>query len=145
MRELKPLKRHVSLQPLSRDHHHGLLLCWKIRSGLSNGVALDKIKSYVSIFFEEHLAPHFELEEQHVFPVLGDELHPMVKRALREHRKLKRLLTITDDLERRLNQFEELLATHIRFEERVMFAELQTVATPEQLLEIERRHLAQPQ
>ncbi|CDF79955.1 hypothetical protein BN863_22430 [Formosa agariphila KMM 3901] len=34
MTDKKPLKRHKSLQPLSRDHHHGLLLAWKIRADL---------------------------------------------------------------------------------------------------------------
>ena len=31
----KPQKRHKALQPLSREHHHGLLLSWKIRSGFN--------------------------------------------------------------------------------------------------------------
>ncbi|WP_241739476.1 hypothetical protein [Aestuariibaculum marinum] len=30
---MKPLKRHKALQPLSREHHYGLLLTWKIRTG----------------------------------------------------------------------------------------------------------------
>jgi hypothetical protein len=42
-----------------------------------------------------------------------------------------------------LNQFEELLAAHIRFEERVLFNELQAVATPAQLAEIQILHPAQ--
>src|SRR5690606_10923423 len=29
----KPIKRNKDLQPFSRDHHHSLLLCWKIRTG----------------------------------------------------------------------------------------------------------------
>jgi len=33
-----PIKRHNSLQPLSRDHHDGLLLKWKINKGISKGV-----------------------------------------------------------------------------------------------------------
>jgi hypothetical protein len=140
----KPLKRHTALQPLSRDHHHGLLLCWKIRSGLAKNVAVERVKAYVDWVFAEQLLPHFDVEERHVFPLLGDSGHPFVKRALREHRRLKRLLAdAPDQLDRRLNQFEELLAAHIRFEERILFNELQTVATPAQLAEIQILHPVQ--
>ena len=34
----KPLKRHAGLVELSRDHHHGLLLSWKIRQGLKKEI-----------------------------------------------------------------------------------------------------------
>ena len=33
-----PIKRSEYLKPLSRDHHQGLLLCWKIRTGLKKGI-----------------------------------------------------------------------------------------------------------
>lgn len=144
MSELKPLKRHTSLQPLSRDHHHGLLLSWKIRNGLAKGVAVERIKAYSDWFFVNHLLPHFDVEEQHIFPILGDDGHPMVKRALREHRRLKRLFAATDNLGKHLSLIEEELTAHIRFEERVLFNEVQAVATPEQLAEIERLHDGQP-
>ncbi len=144
MSDSKPLKRHAALQPLSREHHQGLLLGWKIRSGLSNGVAVERIKAYTDLFFENHLLPHFDMEERHVFPVLGDKGHPMVKRALQEHNKLKRLLAATEDTRKHLSLIEEALTAHIRYEERVLFNEVQAVATPEQLAEIERLHHGQP-
>lgn len=144
MENTKPLKRHASLQPLSREHHHGLLLGWKIRTGLAKGVPLERIKAYSDWFFENHLLPHFEVEERHVFPVLGDKEHPMVKRAMREHRRLRRLFAATADLGKHLRLIEEELTAHIRYEERVLFNEVQRVATPEQLSEVERQHGGQP-
>lgn len=144
MENAKPLKRHSSLQPLSRDHHHGLLLCWKIRTGFSKGADPERVKAYADWLFAEHLLPHFELEERHVFPLLGDKEHPMVKRALREHRRLKRLFTANDDLAKQLSLIEEELTAHIRYEERVLFNELQKVATPEQLAVVEALNRGQP-
>ncbi len=145
MEKTKPLKRHPALQPLSREHHHGLLLGWKIRTGFAHGIAPERIKAYADWFFENHLAPHFEAEEQHVFPLLGSRSeHPMVRRAMREHGRLRRLFARTDDLPRHLHLIEEELTAHIRYEERVLFTELQSVATPEQLSEIERLHHGQP-
>ena len=80
-----PIKRHKALQPLSRDHHHGLLLSWKIRQGFKNGIDPERMMVYVRWFWDAHLLRHFELEEKQIFPVLGND-NPMVKRALREHR-----------------------------------------------------------
>ncbi|MEK7253627.1 MAG: hemerythrin domain-containing protein [Bacteroidota bacterium] len=144
MSEVKPLKRHPSLQPLSREHHHGLLLAWKIRTGLSEGVAAERIKTYSDWFFENHLLPHFEVEERHIFPVLGGGEHPLVNRALREHRRLKHLFAATGELVKHLSQIDEELTAHIRFEERELFNELQSIASAGQLAEIERLHHAQP-
>ena len=47
----KPLKRHKALQPLSRDHHHGLLLSWKIRSGFKKNIDVERIKVYADWFY----------------------------------------------------------------------------------------------
>ncbi|MAT55721.1 MAG: cation-binding protein [Saprospirales bacterium] len=140
----KPIKRHPALQPLSREHHHGLLLSWKIRTGFAKGVAPERIKAYCDWFFENHLLRHFDTEEQHVFPVLGNKEHPLVKRALREHGRLKRLFTTGEDLGKNLSLIEEELTAHIRFEERELFNEIQQVATAEQLAQIERLHDEQP-
>jgi len=61
----KPIKRHESIQPLSRDHHHGLLLSWKIRSGISKGVDINRIKKYADWFYTNHIKPHFGIEEKY--------------------------------------------------------------------------------
>lgn len=84
------------------------------------------------------------MEEHHIFPILGNSKHPMVKRALREHRKLKRLFLHGGELSKNLSLIEAELTGHIRYEERVLFNEVQQVATPEQLLEVERLHHGQP-
>jgi hypothetical protein len=139
MVENKPLKRALELQSLSHDHHHGLQLCWKIRTGFSKKVAPERIKKYADWFFETHLIPHFELEEQYIFTILNPE-NTFVKRALTDHRRLKRLFNKTTDLEIVLGLIEEELEAHIRFEERVLFGEIQMIATAGQLAKIEEIH-----
>ena len=135
----KPLKRHKALQPFSREHHHGLLLSWKIRSGFSKNIELERIKSYADWFFEHQLIPHFDLEEEHVFPLM-DADNELIKRALADHRRLKRLFNDTKDVEKSLHKIEEELEKHIRFEERILFPEIQKNATDEQLTLIEDIH-----
>jgi len=131
-----PLKRTEALKSLSREHHHGLLLCWKIRQGIKQNVEPDRIKKYLDWFWISYLKPHFEIEEQYVFPILGKE-NKLVKQALAEHRKLKRLFVNESDIQKSISLIEEELEKHIRFEERVLFKEIQVVASSEQLLQIE--------
>lgn len=136
---IKPIKRHESLKPLSREHHHGLLLCWKIRQGLKKEIALERIKAYVDWFWDIHLKFHFEVEEKYIFSVLPKE-HPMVLQALDEHHKIKDLILSKDDTLLNLQSLEKVLDDHIRFEERILFNEIQNIATPAQLSEIDQHH-----
>lgn len=133
--QTNPLKRLKRLQPLSREHHHTLLLCWKIRQGFKKGIHIDRIKKYCDWFFVKHVQPHFEIEEKLVFPVL-DEDNDLIKKALSEHKRLRKLFMDIEDPERSLSLLEEELDSHIRFEERILFQEVQNAATTEQLKEI---------
>ncbi|WP_452220503.1 hemerythrin domain-containing protein [Lacinutrix salivirga] len=137
--DLKPQKRHKALQPLSREHHHGLLLSWKIRAGFSKNIAPERIRVYADWFFKTHLIPHFEMEEAHIFTILEQD-NELVKKALTDHRRLKRLFAETGDDAKTLRKIEGELEQHIRFEERVLFPEIQKIATETQMLEIEKIH-----
>lgn len=136
---LKPLKRHEALKPLSREHHHGLLLSWKIRSGFGKNIAIERIKKYADWFYKTHLIPHFELEETEIFTLLYPD-HEMVQKALEDHKRIHYLFTKESDEETALIAIEKELNDHIRFEERVLFPEIEKVATEEQLLHIEKIH-----
>ena len=135
----EPIKRHTALQPLSREHHHGLLLSWKIREGLKRNIEPARIKKYTEWFWENHLRQHFEFEELYIFPILGDK-DKMVKRAKKEHGRLRRLFTSKKRVEINLSLIEEELVAHIRFEERILFNEIQKNATEEQLALLENSH-----
>lgn len=139
MKKQAPLKRDKALQPVSHDHHHGLLLCWKIRTGISKNVAPQRMKIYTDWFFKTHLIPHFELEESLLFPILGTN-HALIKKALAEHRRLKRLFEAESDLIKNLSLIEEELEQHIRFEERILFGEIQKLASTEELELVEQTH-----
>lgn len=131
-----PIKRKESLKPLSREHHHGLLLCWKIKQGKQRNVEAGRILNYLIWFWINHLKAHFETEENHIFPILGNG-HQLVKRALEEHRTLRRLFEGGTDLQDRINRIELELDKHIRFEERILFKEIQNKASEEQLRQIQ--------
>lgn len=120
----KPLKRHESLKPLSREHHHILLLCWKIREGFKKEVSPERMKAYASFFYETQLKPHFTFEEEKVFPLLNEQ-SPLRKQAINEHQHLVALFTGNYDPEKALQEIATSLEDHVRFEERVLFQEIQ--------------------
>ncbi len=126
-----------ALKPLSRDHHHGLLLCWKIREGLKRNIPVKRIKNYTDFFFTSQLRPHFKFEEIEIFPLL-DSHHPMRKRAGNEHRRLESLFK-EDASEEVFEAIEKELKHHIRFEERELFQELQKSVPENRLKSISRK------
>lgn len=135
----KPIKRNSSIVPISREHHHGLLLSWKIREGLRKNIAPERIKKYTDWFWTAHLEPHFNFEEKFMFPILGEE-HALVKRALQEHINIKNLFFLTDHIKENLLLIEQDLKDHIRFEERILFSEIEKVASEAALKMIEDEH-----
>ncbi len=133
------MKRHEALQPLSREHHKGLLLCWKIKVGLKKEVSIDRIAAHVKWFISEHINAHFKAEEDYVFPILGND-HPMIQQALNEHERLNKLFNESNMTKETLESIEEELEKHIRFEERELFPKIEEVATPEQLKKVIELH-----
>lgn len=135
----KPIQRHEAIKPYSREHHHGLLLCWKIREGVKHGISIDRIKKYADYLWETQINPHFKAEEKYMFPVLGEK-HEMIQQALKEHQRISELFNKNTELLESLQAIEIELDAHIRFEERILFNKIQEVATKEELEIIDKHH-----
>jgi len=135
-----PLKRHTALIPLSQDHHSGLLLVWKIRQGLKAGVDSSRVKNYIHYFAEQHLEPHFLIEEDLVFSYLGKN-DSMRMQAEQEHELLRSQIQeigeVNGATESILKKFAETLEAHIRFEERKLFQHMQAELMEKDLAEME--------
>jgi hemerythrin-like domain-containing protein len=136
-----PIKRHTSLIPISREHHFGLLLSWKIREGLKYNVNPARIMDYCVWFYNTNLKLHFDIEEQYMYPILGND-HPMIVQALHEHRHIEQLILQKENVTDVLLALEKAIDTHIRFEERNLFNLIQEKATEDQLRLIEQNHNA---
>lgn len=135
----KPIKRHIALKPLSEEHQEVISLCSKIGEGLQKEVETKRIKKYADWFKTDYLDPHFELERKYVFPILGNH-NFRIKRALANHRRLNRLFEEKSNLNIVLNKIEEEIGSYIRFEERILYNEIQKVATASELKLIEEMH-----
>ena len=82
----KPLKRNKNIQILSREHHHGLLFCWKIKAGLNKAVDPKRIIAYINFFWDSHLRMHFKEEEDLLFLKSEDS---MCREALIQHEEIR--------------------------------------------------------
>jgi hemerythrin superfamily protein len=104
------MKRHPQLQPLSREHHHALVLARRATRG-------DLTAHDVRRAFDEALAAHFATEEEWLLPALralgADDL---ADRTQREHDAIRAAIA-----EEEVMTFGRLLADHVRFEERELF------------------------
>lgn len=133
MENPKPIKRSKAFVQLSKDHHFGLLLVWRIRQDLTKGTNGEEISRYVIDFYKDDLAQHFREEEEYLFSKLpvGD---PLREQAEGEHRAIYNLIEsirLHHSDTALLRQFGDLLEAHIRFEERTLFNHLQEHMSPE--------------
>lgn len=142
-----PIKRHKSLQPLSRDHHHGLILAQILKKGAPEYKGLPTTvegkKEYTIIFYNSELVKHFKNEEEILFPLVkgrSADVDELTDEIVNEHRKMENLISEiqnTKDLERILDEFGTLLEKHIRKEERKLFPEIEMILTEGELSELE--------
>ncbi len=126
------MKRHKALVQLSRDHHFGLLLCWKLKEGLKKNISPERMSKYIGLFYLKNLKPHFAEEEETVFEILGNE-HPLIKEAVSQHRTFEKMISDGFETPQQIRDFRDLLELHIRTEERHIFPAIEEKATNEQL------------
>jgi len=134
MNDTKPIKRSTQLQPLSREHHDGLLFVWKLRQGISSHTDIGRLRDYTSWYWKNHIKAHFFQEEKLILPFLP-AAHPLVQQLKKDHADIRELiLTIDKDADRYdFIRLSNLLETHIRFEERELFQYLEEHLSGEQL------------
>jgi hemerythrin-like domain-containing protein len=130
-----PAKRHPSLIPLSHDHHHGLVLAFRLRDGLPRNrkpsdspqeQAEDTVR-----FFHDNLVAHFRAEEEALFPAIRTcvpHAATMLNTLTAEHSEMRTQVAnlahaLADEvsLQTKLKAFGDVLERHIRREERELF------------------------
>lgn len=116
------MKRSAGLRTLSSEHHTGLVLARRALQAVEEGQVADAWQD-LPPQFEQELEPHFRQEEEQLLPALrqlGEE--EIVQRTLEEHAALRALIHDRERDAEALKAFAELLKSHIRFEERELFA-----------------------
>ncbi|MDX5422780.1 MAG: hemerythrin domain-containing protein [Hymenobacteraceae bacterium] len=144
------MRRHESLIPISRQHHAGLLTARLLQHGAPpyKGMPTTLLakRDYVLTFLQEHLLPHFRLEEETVFKLATEaagELQQQAQALQGQHSQLQQLiralpLATEATLPEKLHEVGILLEQHIRQEERVFFERLQQELPQDKLLLLQK-------
>lgn len=140
------MKRHKSLVPLSQFHRSCLFLALiaKENAPAVKGYPTNiegKIE-YALSFYQGPLQKHFDQEEElwkYVSHKSG-RLNEVITELARERKALHDLFKnlLANKVEIILNQIGELLEKHIRKEERVLFQQIQSDLTEEELSKISK-------
>ncbi len=133
------MKRHPALQPFSRDHNVGLILARSMVQAADNfGQRPDVIQSLTDAWRLE-LDDHFQKEELLLLPLCSKESS---ERMQSEHAELRSLFEDLIAGSKEADVFRlagEGLDSHIRWEERELFCQIEASASPEQLDELAKR------
>ena len=118
------MKRHPALVPLSRDHHHALVIARSLRHATAE-TATEATRAFLSHWDTEEKL-HFRLEEELLLPAHaahGEPDHPAIIRMLLDHITIRRdaaQLAGTPSLEL-LHDLGARLADHVALEEHDVF------------------------
>lgn len=135
------MKRNVYLQPLSRQHHNGLLMALLLQKGVKKKASHTVLCDFIRYGWEEELEHHFASEELVLIPAaFKKKINPaLTEQLLHEHTALRLLVqkaSTHSATEKDIIDFASLLEKHIRFEERTYFPEAEKLLSEKELKEM---------
>jgi hemerythrin-like domain-containing protein len=132
--------RDPNLIPLSHQHQHALGLCVLLARSAATDPGGNEAASQGRMIvdhFEAEMRGHFELEERFLFPALAGfpEVSTLVSELIAEHRRLTLLVDTcrSEPMRSAILEFTDLLRSHVRKEENVLFEAAQRLLSREQL------------
>lgn len=136
------MKRHPALVPLSRDHHHALVIAQRLERASAETAGATAHTFLGHWETEERL--HFRLEEELLLPAYaahGAPDHPAIVRMLLDHMMIRRdagRLVGSPSLEQ-LHDLGKRLADHVRLEEHEVFPLIEATVPEAELQALGRR------
>ena len=132
-------RRHEALVPLSHDHHHALHNARLLKEASEGDVGQRTLASKAFVaFFRADSVPHFREEEEEIFPLVARSPNAPIEKmthVLVEHvqihalvRELDNQASSGDASAETMKELAALLRAHIRFEEDVLFPEIEQLA-----------------
>lgn len=124
------MPRIGALLSLSHEHHISLVVARDARRAASTGgpAALSAAIKRIESHWATLLVRHFEVEER-LLETVGSAFDAEVAARIRaEHKELRGLACNSCELDpiERLRRFSDLLGSHVRYEERFIFPQLQS-------------------
>lgn len=135
------MKRHPQLQPLSRQHHNGLLMVLLLKKGVAKAAYLPVMNQFIIDNWQMELKYHFEMEETILLPALKRSGFDskLTERLLQEHHNIRTIIEKSRENVGGIDtiiDFYTQLENHIRFEEKELFPAAERCLTEKKLQQI---------
>lgn len=133
------MKRADQLQPLSREHHLGLVLSRHAKECANDVEEIAKHWTKLTDYINQNMTNHFKVEDDLLLAKLQpyQENHPQVAEVIEkiaeQHQKLYQLADSPSLSAVRVQQLGTALYDHIRFEERELFPLAQQLLSEQEL------------
>lgn len=130
------MRRAAALRPLSRDHHVALEHALRLRRARETDVPVV-VASFLAFFVGDG-ERHFRAEEEVLLPLVPADAEPAGRRLTRDHAEIRRRARALGEQPDRdaAAELGELLAAHVRFEERELFPLLEARLDREVLADV---------
>ncbi|MCD6375907.1 MAG: hemerythrin domain-containing protein [Caldisericaceae bacterium] len=140
------MKRSKYLVPLSWEHHSALLNANRLQKGLANQTPKGILLDFLKYLWENDLSPHFNREETIVFSVKDWLKVPesLRNQVLQEHQEMTDLVEQIEatadenELKRLMGMIAQKVIDHVRFEERMLFPQIEKSFSTPALEKIEK-------
>lgn len=135
------MKRDLRLHGLSSEHHSALVLARRLADDIAAGRPRAEIADELKAHLVADLEPHFLIEEEVLLPALASAGEiALAQRTRDEHAALRAAAVAVESGDyAQLATFAQLLAAHVRFEERELFPRCEQRLASEVLDEASRR------
>ena len=132
------MNRHPCLQPLSREHHVGLVIAAKAKNCADTPESVNEYWQKLKLYLTDQIPRHFATEQQKIADVvlarLGEgEARTLMLEMLRQHEQIEQMLELDAPTLADVRALAVLLHDHIRLEERQVFNLAQELMTEEEL------------
>lgn len=133
------MKRADQLQPLSREHHLGLVLSRHAKECSNDVQEIAEHWTKLTDYINQNMTHHFKVEDDLLLAKLQpyQQNHPQLAEVIgkiaEQHQKLYQLVDSPSLSAVRVQQLATALYDHIRFEERELFPLAQQVLSEQEL------------
>lgn len=133
------MKRIEQLQPLSREHHQGLVISRHAKECANDVEEIAKHWTALTEYVNQNMSNHFKVEDDLILAKLAayEAEHPEVAEVMAEieahHSKLYELVNTPSLSASHVQEFAALLYDHIRYEECELFPLAQALLSEQEL------------
>lgn len=136
------MKRARQLQPLSREHHLGLVISRNAKECANDVEEIAKHWTALTDYINQNMSNHFKVEDELILSKLEKYKfsHPQVGEVIeqieQQHQKLYQLINLPSLSASQVQELGTALYDHIRFEERELLPLAQQVLSEKELEDI---------